>query len=86
MCAYVRAFLYEREREREREREGERCINLCERCQVQRCDFRADLNVLREELFCSPDGRLFQRIIERGKKLEREEDFFEQEGQGTFLF
>ena len=48
---------------------------MCERCSVQRCDFRADLNVLREELFCSSDGRLFQRIIERGKKLEREEDF-----------
>ena len=31
--------------------------------------------MLREELFCSSDGRLFQRIIERGKKLEREDDF-----------
>ena len=52
---------------------------MCERCSVQRCDFRAVLNVLGEELFCSSDGRLFQRIIERGKKLEREEDFLTKE-------
>ena len=63
----VRAFLYERERER--------CINMRERCLVQRCDFRADLNVLRDELVCSSDGRVFQRIIERGRKLERDECF-----------
>ena len=30
--------------------------------------------MLREELFCSSDGRLFQRIIVRGRKLERDED------------
>ena len=53
---------------------------------MQRCDFRADLNVLTEELFCSSDGRLFQRIIERGKKLEREDDFLTRgTGYNSFL-
>ena len=47
------------------------CVHFCmmrERvhgAQIQRCDFRAALNVLGEELFCSSDGKLFQRIIER---------------------
>ena len=42
--------------------------------------------MLREELFCSSDGRLFQRIIERGNKLEREEDFLTRgTGYNSFL-
>ena len=32
------------------------------------------LNVLREELCCCLKGRLFKRIIERGRKLEKDED------------
>ena len=56
-----------------------------ERCWVQRWDFRADLNELREELFCSLDGKLFQRIIERGKKLERDEDFFNKRDRVRFF-
>ena len=69
----------------ERERERERCIKLCERCYVQRCDFRADLNVLREELFCSSDGRLFQRKIERGKKTREGEGFFNKRDRVQFF-
>ena len=42
--------------------------------------------MLRDELFCSSDGRLFQGIIERGKKLEREEDFITRgTGYDSFL-
>ena len=41
---------------------------------------------LRDELFCSSDGRLFQRIIERGRNLEREEDFLTRgTGYDSFL-
>ena len=59
---------------------------MCERCEVQRCDFRAALNGLREELFCSSNGRLFQKVIERGRKLERNEDLLTREtGQYSFL-
>ena len=41
--------------------------------------------MLREELFCSSDGRLFQRTIERGKKLEREDDFFNKRDRVQFF-
>ena len=41
--------------------------------------------MLREELFCSSDGRLFQRIIERGKKLERGEDFLTKRDRVRFF-
>ena len=41
--------------------------------------------MLKEELFCSSDGRPFQRIIGRGKKLERKEDFLTR-GTGYVSF
>ena len=42
--------------------------------------------MLGEELFCSSDGWLFQRRIERGKKLEREEDrFFDKRDRVHFF-
>ena len=55
-----------------------RCVHLC---------MRGAISELREELFCSFDGGLFQRIIECGRKLERDEDVLTSlEGQGEILF
>ena len=55
-------------------------------CEHSRVCFRAALNVLmREEFFFSSNNGLLQRIIERGRKLERDEDFFKQEGQSKIL-
>ena len=53
---------------------------------MQRCDFRTDLNVLKEDLFCSSGGRLFNRIIERGKKKPEREDNFLTRGTGYDSF
>ena len=41
--------------------------------------------MLRDELFCSSDGRLFQRIIERGKKTREGGRFFNKRDRVRFF-
>ena len=43
---------------------------------VNSAQYKGAISKLIEELFCSSDGMLFQRIIEHGRKLETDEDFF----------
>ena len=60
-----------------------------ERCYLRRCNFKADLNVLRKErliLLCSCRRRLFHRTKGRGRKPERNEYLFQQEVQGIKMF